>query len=137
MEDIHTTNQHESFEFLTQNIRAVNYGLYRQFYLSYKILFLPVKDYFIQLPSIGQSPVANLETIDIQNREIWQSPIAKLENKECFVSEQILFDRLSYTHFVQLLPLENALKQGKNVFWWITIITFMICCFITVFFIVE
>lgn len=171
MEDIHTTNQHESFEFLTQNIRAVNYALrqsvanainkhvtcrnwligyyivhyeqngsdranygemllkklaerlgedsfsyrnlrlYRQFYLSYKILFLPVKDYFIQLPSIGQSPVANLETIDIQNREIWQSAIAKLENKECFVSEQILFDRLSYTHFVQLLPLEDALER--------------------------
>lgn len=171
MENIHTSNQYESFELLAQNIRSVNHALqqsaanainkhvtcrnwligyyivnyeqngsdranygemllkklaeklkedsfsyrnlrlYRQFYLGYKVLLLPVKEYFSQLSLIGQSPIANLKAVDIQGSEIWQSPIAKLENNECCVSEQILFDRLSYTHFVQLLPLEDALER--------------------------
>ena len=88
-----------------------NLRLYRQFYQTYTRLLLPVKEYFTQLLSIGQSPIAQLQIADIQDGEIWQSPIAKLEEEPCSVPEQMLFERLSYTHFVQLLSLEDELER--------------------------
>lgn len=101
---------------LAENLRESSFSyrnlrLYRQFYQTYARLLLPVKEYFTQLLSIGQSPIAKLQIADIQNNEIWQSPIAKSEEESCSVSEQMLFERLSYTHFVQLLPLEDELER--------------------------
>jgi predicted nuclease of restriction endonuclease-like (RecB) superfamily len=88
-----------------------NLRLYRQFYLIYSRLLSPVKEYFMQLLSIGQSPIVQLQITDIQTDTIWQSPIAKLKEEECSVPEQMLFNRLSYTHFIQLLPLEDELER--------------------------
>lgn len=88
-----------------------NLQLYRQFYQTYTRLLLPVKEYFTQLVSIVQSPIAQLQIADIQSDEIGQSVIAQLEEDRCSVSEQMLFSRLSYTHFVRLLPLEDELER--------------------------
>lgn len=88
-----------------------NLRLYRQFYTTYKRLFLPVKEYCGKSISNWQSSITKFQIADIQCVEIWQSPIAKLEKEECSVSELVLFERLSYTHFVQLLPLEDALER--------------------------
>lgn len=88
-----------------------NLKLYRQFYQTYVRLLLPVKEYFTQLLSIGQSPIAQLQIADIQFYGISQSPVGQLEEERCSVSEQMLFERLSYTHFVQLLPLGDELER--------------------------
>ena len=52
----------------------------------------------------------------INDPEIWQPPIAKLptknENHDIIVPADNLFNRLSYTHFVQLLPIENPLERA-------------------------
>lgn len=88
-----------------------NLKLYRQFYQTYVQLLLPVKEYFTQLLSIGQSPIAQLQIADIQFYGISQFPVGQLEEERCSVSEQMLFERLSYTHFVQLLPLEDELER--------------------------
>ncbi|WP_455664662.1 PDDEXK nuclease domain-containing protein [Phocaeicola sp.] len=88
-----------------------NLKLYRQFYQTYTRLLFPIREYVTQFLSIGQSVIAQLQIADIQDGEIWQSAIAKLKEEPCTVSEQILFERLSYTHFVQLLPLEDELER--------------------------
>lgn len=66
-----------------------NLQLYRQFYQTYTRLLLPVKEYFTQLVSIVQSPIAQLQIADIQSDEIGQSVIAQLEEDRCSVSEQM------------------------------------------------
>lgn len=93
------------------NFSYSNLKLFRQFYLTYAQLLLPVKAYFIQLASIGQSPIIQLQITDIQFNRISQPVIDHFEEEPCTVSEQLLFDRLSFTHFVQLLPLEDALER--------------------------
>lgn len=93
------------------NFSYSNLKLFRQFYLTYAQLLLPVKAYFIQLASIGQSPIIQLQITDIQFNRISQPVIDHFEEEPCTVSEQLLFDRLSFTHFVQLLPLVDALER--------------------------
>lgn len=84
-----------------------NLKLYRQFYQAYTRLILPIKEYSTQLSSIGQSVIGQLEIADIQFDEISQSQIGQLKETPCTVSEQMLFERLSYTHFIQLIPLDD------------------------------
>ena len=84
-----------------------NLKLYRQFYQAYTRLILPIKEYSTQLISIGQSVIGQLEIADIQFDEISQSLIGQLKETPCTVSEQMLFERLSYTHFIQLIPLDD------------------------------
>lgn len=84
-----------------------NLKLYRQFYQAYTRLILPIKEYSTQLISIGQLVIGQLEIADIQFDEISQSLIGQLKETPCTVSEQMLFERLSYTHFIQLIPLDD------------------------------
>lgn len=84
-----------------------NLKLYRQFYQAYTRLILPIKEYSTQLISIGQSVIGQWEIADIQFDEISQSLIGQLKETPCTVSEQMLFERLSYTHFIQLIPLDD------------------------------
>lgn len=84
-----------------------NLKLYRQFYQAYTRLILPIKEYSTQLISIGQSVIGQWEIADIQFDEISQSLIGQLKEIPCTVSEQMLFERLSYTHFIQLIPLDD------------------------------
>lgn len=51
--------------------------------------------------------IGQLEIADIQFDEISQSLIGQLKETPCTVSEQMLFERLSYTHFIQLIPLDD------------------------------
>lgn len=101
---------------LAENLREssfsyTNLKLYRQFYQAYTRLLLPVKEYFTQLCSIGQSLIGQLQISDIQCDGIGESVIPQLKEESCSVSAQMLFERLSYTHFVQLLPLEDELER--------------------------
>lgn len=101
---------------LAENLRESsftheNLKLYRRFYQTYERLFLPVKEYFTQLCSIGQSLIVQLQIDDIQRDGIGESLIPQLKEESCSVSAQMLFERLSYTHFVQLLPLKDELER--------------------------
>lgn len=101
---------------LAENLRESsftheNLKLYRRFYQTYERLFLPVKEYFTQLCSIGQSVIGQLKISDIQCDGIGESLIPQLKEESCSVSAQMLFERLSYTHFVQLLPLKDELER--------------------------
>ncbi|WP_418698122.1 PDDEXK nuclease domain-containing protein [Bacteroides sp.] len=88
-----------------------NLKLYRQFYVTYKTLSIPIKEYFMQHLSIGQSEIAQLQISDTSINMIGQSLIAQSEEQECSVPAQMLFERLSYTHLVQLLPLRDPLER--------------------------
>ena len=89
--------------------------LYRQFYLEFGQLSQPIRDYLRTSLANWQSPIANLIGSESQSKGIWQSPIAKSEESvaqgELAVSADLIFNKLSYTHIVQLLPIidENLL----------------------------
>lgn len=88
--------------------------LYRNFYLNYVVLAKPVEQYLLADKSIWQSPIAKLEDKQLWSNEIWQSVIAKSEVKETNdirVPSEKLFSCLSFTHFVQLLPINDPLER--------------------------
>lgn len=92
--------------------------LYRQFFLTYKRIQPAIVDYILKSTPNWQSAIANLD-----RAENWQSLIAKLGSREIgqtliaqsevevTVPVDKLFNRLSYTHFVQLLPIEDPLER--------------------------
>ena len=75
-----------------------------------------ILEYVINDPEIWQPPIAKLESAETGTDKIWQSVIAKLptknENHDIIVPADNLFNRLSYTHFVQLLPIEDPLERA-------------------------
>ena len=110
--------------------------LYRQFYCEYSHLLPAIYSYVTQNPKIGQSligqlefhgisqsAIGQLEQVDNQTKGIGQSLIAQLGSNEIMQSQNApsdvslmvpsdkLFNRLSYTHFVQLLPIEDPLER--------------------------
>lgn len=89
--------------------------LYRQFYMEYKSLFPAVYNYLIRTYGIRQSVIAQLKSSVNQVDRIGQSVIAQLGGEETGTSLQVpadkLFNSLSYTHFVQLLPIEDPLER--------------------------
>lgn len=88
--------------------------LYRNFYLNFIILAKPIEKYILSYQSIRQSPIAKLEERYILTDTIWQSVIAKSNNKESEdiqISADKLFSNLSFTHFVQLLPISDSLER--------------------------
>lgn len=89
--------------------------LYRQFYLEYTRLGVSVIDYVRSVFPIWQSVIAKLEVSGNQPIGIWQSPIAKSEVDEkvddLTVPAETIFNKLSYTHLVQLLPIEDPLER--------------------------
>ncbi len=90
--------------------------LYRQFFLTYQHIHSSVINYVLSDVSIWQSAIAKLQGVGIQNVEIRQSVIAKSVNteieKNLIVPADKLFNSLSYTHFVQLLPIEDPLERA-------------------------
>ena len=82
-----------------------------------------VYSYVIQNSKISQSVIGRLEQVANQTKGIGQSLIAQLGSNEIMQSQNapsdvslmvlsdILFNRLSYTHFVQLLPIEDPLER--------------------------
>ncbi|MBQ8702265.1 MAG: DUF1016 family protein [Prevotella sp.] len=123
------------------NMKGYSYTdlkLYRQFYCEYPQLLPAIYSYIIQNSKISQSLIGQLdfhkisqpligqlEQVDSQTKEIGQSVIAHLESRGIVQSAiaqsdtaatiavpvDKLFNRLSYTHFVQLLPIEDPLER--------------------------
>lgn len=78
-----------------------NLRLFRQFYLEY--------------PEIWQLITAKFQNIDIQRHEKWQSLTAKsdanTDNNLIAVPISVLIDKLSFTHIIELLKIENDVKR--------------------------
>jgi predicted nuclease of restriction endonuclease-like (RecB) superfamily len=81
--------------------------LYRQFYTVY--------------PEIWQLPIAKLQTAEYEEIRNWQLPIANLDTffkkpRELTVDSgsqfDLLVDRLSFTHFIELLRLDSQVKRS-------------------------
>lgn len=89
--------------------------LYRQFYLVYNRLGLPIKKYLCGNLSIGQSVIAKLQSSQNEGLVIWQSVIAKSSDgvgNEVWVAPQKLFDKLSFTHLAAILPITDPLERA-------------------------
>lgn len=89
--------------------------LYRQFYLVYYRLGLPIKKYLCGNLSIGQSVIAKLQSSQNEGLIIWQSVIAKSSDvvgNEVWVDPQKLFDKLSFTHLAAILPITDPLERA-------------------------
>lgn len=89
--------------------------LYRQFYLVYNRLGLPIKKYLCGNLSIGQSVIAKLKSSQNEGLIIWQSVIAKSSDvvgNEVWVDPQELFDKLSFTHLAAILPITDPLERA-------------------------
>ena len=89
--------------------------LYRQFYLVYNRLGLPIKKYLCGNLSIGQSVIAKLKSSQNEWLIIWQSVIAKSSDgvgNEVWVDPQKLFDKLSFTHLAAILPITDPLERA-------------------------
>ena len=89
--------------------------LYRQFYLVYNRLGLPIKKYLCGNLSIGQSVIAKLKSSQNEWLIIWQSVIAKSSDvvgNEVWVDPQKLFDKLSFTHLAAILPISDPLERA-------------------------
>ena len=95
--------------------------LYKQFYLAYKNLMSEIARYVYSYPEIVQSLIAQYgnkplqlvtEPQEYQGAKIVQSVIAQSGNESIAVPPVKLFNRLSFTHFVQLLPIENPLERA-------------------------
>ena len=89
--------------------------LYRQFYLVYNRLGVPIKKYLCGNLSIGQSVIAKLQSSQNEGLIIWQSVIAKSSDgvgNEVWVDQQKLFDKLSFTHLAAILPITDPLERA-------------------------
>lgn len=89
--------------------------LYRQFYLVYNRLGLPIKKYLCGNLLIGQSVIAKLQSSQNEGLIIWQSVIAKSSDgvgNEVWVDPQKLFDKLSFTHLAAILPITDPLERA-------------------------
>ena len=89
--------------------------LYRQFYLVYNRLGLPIKKYLCGNLSIAQSVIAKLKSSQNEGLIIWQSVIAKSSDvvgNEVWVDPQELFDKLSFTHLAAILPISDPLERA-------------------------
>jgi predicted nuclease of restriction endonuclease-like (RecB) superfamily len=81
-----------------------NLRLYRQFYLEY--------------PAIWQYLTAKFQNSNNQPDTIWQFPIAKSQTtlkhdpKTSVVPVEVLMEKLSYTHFVELIKITEPLKRA-------------------------
>lgn len=87
-----------------------NLKLYRQFFLRYPQLSDPIYLYIKNSVAIRQSLIAQSEKLSNSINRIGQSPIAQT-NLDVKISPDKLFKNLAYTHFVQLLPIEEPLKR--------------------------
>jgi len=91
-----------------------NLRLFRQFYLTYPQICQTVSDFLSVESQIWQSAIAKLQLSDNHENEIWQSLPAKLQitsSSSVIIPAEKLINSLSFTHFVQLLPVEDPVKR--------------------------
>ncbi len=89
-----------------------NLKLYRQFFLLYPQLSEPINIFKKNNNLIVQSPIAQSNKPDIQTINIGQSVIAQFKSHSIIQIPPIhLFEKLSYTHFIYLLPIEEPIKR--------------------------
>lgn len=93
--------------------------LYRLFFLTYKSLLSPIKDFTVKTLPIWQSSIAKLNEHDTQLVEIRQSLIANsypigqsVTEQFKGVSPELLFNRLSFTHLAAILPCKDPLQRA-------------------------
>ena len=101
-----------------------NLNLYRQFYLTFPELLGEVKSFLLANLPIGQAPLAQLQAIKDEEVTIWQPLVAQLQGQilqaplaeSKAVSIQVppekIFNRLSYSHLVLLLPMKDPLERA-------------------------
>lgn len=89
-----------------------NLKLFRQFYLSFPNLSTSIADFLVSNSRIVQSPIAQLQLAPYQQNKIVQSVIAQSPQCEVSVPGDKLFSKLSYTHLLQLLPIEDPLERA-------------------------
>lgn len=98
----------------TPGLSSRDLRLYRNFYLNFIVLAKPIEKFILSYQSNWQSPIANLKERHFLTDMIWQSVIAKSDSKESDdiqISADKLFSNLSFTHFVQLLPISDPLER--------------------------
>lgn len=93
--------------------------LYRQFYQEYHILSNQIVNFVMSLPSIGQSPISQLQLIENQNSTKRQSLIVQSDATPTQSSStipspapELLFNKLSFTHLAAIIPIDNPLKRA-------------------------
>ena len=98
--------------------KAFSYGtlkLYRQFYMVFANMAMPIRNFLCTNYSIGQSVISQLEPTGNEYVTISQSVISQLPERASTtieVSSQKLFDKLSFTHLVAILPLKDPLERA-------------------------
>jgi len=86
--------------------------LFRQFYAVFPSLGLSIIRFLSDNEVIGQLPIAQLKAIDNEALAIRQLTIAESQEEGYEVPPEVLFERMSYTHLVQLLPIKDSLERA-------------------------
>lgn len=93
--------------------------IYRQFYLTYSQLFAPIAQFLKTNLAIGQSVTDKLQLIDSQTSKKGQSvtdqfvmPMLQEKHNSILVDSSNLFNKLSFTHLVSLIPINDPLKRA-------------------------
>lgn len=94
------------------NMSYRNLRLFRLFYQVFPQLGVPIAQYLSLDPSIRQLAIAKLQLVNSKEDTIPQSAIAKSSDNEYGVPANILFERMSFTHLVQLLPIKDPLERA-------------------------
>ena len=92
--------------------------IYRQFYMTYSQLFAPIAQFLKTNLAIGQSATDQLQLIDSQTSKKGQSvtdqfvmPMLQEKHNSVLVDSSNLFNKLSFTHLVSLIPINDPLKR--------------------------
>lgn len=93
--------------------------IYRQFYMTYSQLFAPIAQFLKTNLAIGQSATDQLQLIDSQTSKKGQSvtdqfvmPMQQDKQNSVLVDSSNLFNKLSFTHLVSLIPINDPLKRA-------------------------
>ncbi len=105
-----------------KSLSAGNLKVFRQFYLAYWHLGTNILQQPVTMSLIGQSAIGQLPKPGF---EIGQSPIGEFQSIEnqlivskygpqhqWLVPAELLLKRLSYTHLVQLMPIDDPVKRS-------------------------
>lgn len=93
--------------------------IYRQFYMTYSQLLAPIAQFLKTNLAIGQSATDQLQLIDSQTSKKGQSvtdqfvmPMLQEKQNSVLVDSSNLFNKLSFTHLVSLIPINDPLKRA-------------------------
>lgn len=109
-----------------KSLSAGNLKVFRQFYLAYSHLGTAIMEQPVTIQLIGQLPIGESSETGMLNS---QSPIGQFQSNEnqsvnpvkwsqqgqpnqWLVPAELLLKRLSYTHLVQLMPIDDPLKRS-------------------------